>query len=95
MAKLYDVSMPIHTAMPVYKDREENRPRLEVIRDFTQGAFETRLHLYMHTGTHMDAPYHFVSDGGKIDAVPPRGGDKVLPGCGLDPRGRGDNSSSS
>lgn len=73
MAKLYDVSMPIHTAMPVYKDREENRPRLEVIRDFTQGAFETRLHLYMHTGTHMDAPYHFVSDGGKIDAVPLEG----------------------
>ncbi len=69
MAKFYDVSMPIHTAMPVYKNREENRPHLEVIRDFSQGAFETRLNLYMHSGTHMDAPYHFVPGGKKIDAV--------------------------
>ena len=69
MAKLYDVSMPIHAAMPVYKNREENRPRLEVIRDFSKGAWETQLHLYMHSGTHMDAPYHFVPTGEKIDAV--------------------------
>ena len=69
MAKFYDVSMPIHVGMPVYKNREENRPHLEVIRDFSQGAFETRLHLYMHSGTHMDAPYHFISTGEKIDTV--------------------------
>ncbi|NLY52206.1 MAG: cyclase family protein [Firmicutes bacterium] len=69
MAKFYDVSMPIHAGMPVYKNRAENRPRLDVIRDFSQGAFETRLNLYMHSGTHMDAPYHFVFNGEKIDAV--------------------------
>ena len=61
MAKFYDVSMPVHAGMPVYENRAENRPRLDVIRDFSQGAFETRLNLYMHSGTHMDAPYHLFS----------------------------------
>ena len=69
MAKLYDVSMPIHADMPVYKGRDENRPRLTVIRDFSKGAWETSLTLYMHTGTHVDAPFHFIPEGERIDSL--------------------------
>ena len=70
MVELYDVSMPIHEHMPVYKNRTENRPKLTVDRDFTKGAWETRLSLNMHTGTHVDAPFHFLPEGGKIDTLP-------------------------
>ncbi len=30
----------------------------------------SQLNMGVHTGTHMDAPYHFVSDGKKIDEIP-------------------------
>ena len=66
MAKLYDVSMPIHAAMPVYKNRRRTA-RLEVIRDFSKGAWET-LHLYMHWYPWM--LHHFVPTGEKISYNP-------------------------
>lgn len=68
--ELYDVSMPIHDKMAVYKNRAENRPKLTVDRDFTKGAWETRLSINMHTGTHVDAPFHFLPEGSKIDSLP-------------------------
>ncbi|HJP29568.1 MAG: cyclase family protein [Candidatus Latescibacteria bacterium] len=34
-----------------------------------QGYNTTTLHLYSHTGTHMDAPKHFVEGSGTIDEV--------------------------
>lgn|GEM_PF-6162962 len=39
--QIYDLSMPISELMPVYKNREEKRPKLEVIckRRHWQGAF--------------------------------------------------------
>ncbi|NLK07949.1 MAG: cyclase family protein [Firmicutes bacterium] len=78
--KLYDVSMSIHEAMAVYKNREANKPKLTVDRDFTKGAWETRLTMNMHTGTHVDAPFHFLPDGEKIDTMPL---DKVIRPCRL------------
>jgi kynurenine formamidase len=35
-----------------------------------EGYNTTMLHLYSHTATHMDAPLHFVPDGGTIDQIP-------------------------
>lgn len=67
--KFYDVSMPIHEGMSVYKNRDQNRPQLTVVRDFSKGAFETSLTLYMHTGTHVDAPFHFIPEGEQIDTL--------------------------
>ncbi len=69
MRKLYDISLPIHASMVVYKDNPDKRPSIQVMRDFDQGARESRLALDMHTGTHVDAPLHFVPGGQTIDAV--------------------------
>lgn len=69
MRKIYDISIPIHMDMVVYKDKPEKRPNLSIVRDFNQGARETRLCLDMHTGTHIDAPLHFVPSGQTIDTV--------------------------
>lgn len=66
--KIYDISMPVHENMQVYKNNEEKKPVFSVIRDFTNGdAFETNVKMDMHTGTHMDAPLHMVEGGETID----------------------------
>lgn len=70
--RIYDISMPIHEGMPVWKDKEEKRPDLTIIRDYEngQGGRETRLALDMHTGTHIDAPLHFVFQGATMESIP-------------------------
>jgi arylformamidase len=47
--------------------------RVERVQSFERGdAYNlTRLEMSAHTGTHMDAPLHFLRDGRAIDAMPP------------------------
>lgn len=50
--------------MAVYKNRDEKKPAIEVVRDFSSGnAYETRLQMDMHTGTHLDMPLHMLPGG--------------------------------
>lgn len=68
--KYYDVSMPIHPAMPVYKNKPEKRPVFEVTSDFVSGSsHETRIHIDVHTGTHIDAHLHMIEGGSTIEAI--------------------------
>ena len=56
--RIWDISMPIHPEMPVWKGRDAKRPRLIITRDYDeegQGGRETRLDMDVHTGTHIDA----------------------------------------
>jgi len=57
--------MPIHYDMPVYKHREQKKPKLTITRNFENGfgARETKIELDLHTGTHMDAPLHMIEGG--------------------------------
>jgi arylformamidase len=66
---IYDVTVPIRAAMPVY----EGDPKVEVASwsalargDSSNVSF---LHLGAHTGTHVDAPAHFIADARRIDAL--------------------------
>ncbi len=68
--KMYDISMPISTTMPVYKGKEEKRPKLTVESDFTTGkAYESRLEMNLHTGTHLDRPLHMLPGGNTMDTL--------------------------
>lgn len=75
MAEIIDISMPIHVDMPVYKNIPAKRPEFQITSQHTPGALvtvrETRVHLDVHTGTHIDAPLHMVPDGGTIDEFNP------------------------
>ena len=52
----------------VYKDREEKRPQLKVVRDFSTGSvYESIITMDLHTGTHMDAPLHMLEGGETIE----------------------------
>jgi len=56
--------MTIAEDMPVYKDDQAKRPVFSVTRDFqNSSAYETRLELDLHTGTHIDMPLHFIPGG--------------------------------
>lgn len=65
--KIYDVTAPIFTGMPVYKNKPEKQP---LITTTTNGhVTESRLCLDVHTGTHVDAPLHMINDGDTIETI--------------------------
>lgn len=68
--KIYDVSVPISPEMPVYPG--DPGIRLERKESIANGDASnlTLLSLGSHTGTHIDAPYHFVESGIKVDQIP-------------------------
>jgi arylformamidase len=77
--KIYDISMGISREMPVYKGKEEKRPVFKIDNDFNKGsAYETRLEMNLHTGTHIDAPLHMIADGKNLDGF---NLDKVITKC--------------
>lgn len=68
--RIYDVTVPITETMPVWPG--DPRVRIERTSSMTKGdeANVSRLHLGSHTGTHVDAPYHFVRQGTTVDKLP-------------------------
>ncbi|WP_315116234.1 cyclase family protein [uncultured Clostridium sp.] len=66
--KIYDISMDIHNKMTVYKNKDEKRPVIKVLQDFSKGSsYESRISMDMHTGTHIDAPLHMIEKGSTMD----------------------------
>jgi arylformamidase len=71
MSKIYDVSAPVFPGMAVYKNKPEKQPNFETTSNGKQsGVHETRVHMDVHTGTHVDAPLHMLEDGATIDSIP-------------------------
>ncbi|EPD50125.1 hypothetical protein HMPREF1210_02973 [Paenisporosarcina sp. HGH0030] len=66
--KMHDVTGAIYEGMTVYKNKPEKQPKLNTI---TNGyVTETRLDFDVHTGTHIDAPLHMVTDGDTFETIP-------------------------
>ena len=65
--KIYDISMEISEGMVIYKNRKEKSPKLSAARTLNEGANESRLDIFVHTGSHVDAPYHILENGKKIN----------------------------
>jgi arylformamidase len=68
--KLIDVTVPIRDAMTVYRGNPLVRIR-PVMTLATDGVLVSELCLGSHTGTHVDAPSHFIKGGKGIDRVDP------------------------
>lgn len=68
--KIHDVSVPIHQGMPVFPGDPPFtvEPALQIAKG--DPANVSRLHMGTHTGTHLDAPYHFVEGGRTVETVP-------------------------
>lgn len=68
--RIYDVSVPISTGTPTYP----GDPGIEITAwaSIKRGdaANVTLLHMGAHTGTHVDAPAHFIEGAGRVGALP-------------------------
>ena len=67
---IYDITVPIRAAMPTY----EGDPAVEIDAwsAFAKGDSSnvSFLHFGAHTGTHVDAPAHFIEGAARIDSLP-------------------------
>lgn len=67
---IIDISREISEDMVLYKNREENKPEISKSSSIkSEGSNTTKLVLNSHTGTHIDAPYHVLEDGKKINEI--------------------------
>lgn len=67
---LYDISMPLASPMQTYPGVTPYRRTLR--RSLAQGDSSNLSDMEMcaHTGTHVDAPFHFIARGASIEQIP-------------------------
>jgi len=68
--KWIDISVPLYAGMVHWPDD----PAVEIERvmniNFGDPCNVSKISMGVHTGTHMDAPIHFIEDGKSIDSMP-------------------------
>jgi arylformamidase len=64
VVEIFDVSVPVRSGMPVYPGDPE--VRLERV---SESPAISRLDFGVHTGTHVDAPLHFIPGGGGTEQL--------------------------
>jgi arylformamidase len=69
---IYDVSVPIANRMPVWPSDPlvKLTSNAHLSRDKSHTIRVTSIEMGSHTGTHIDAPWHFVEGGRKLDEIP-------------------------
>lgn len=67
--KIFDVTLPISPGMPVWPG--DPQVVLERVSSMDAGARDnvSRLGCSVHTGTHVDAPHHFLNDHRTVDTL--------------------------
>ena len=68
--KLHDVSILISEDMPIWPNDPVISMELTNSISLGDSANVTRLNMGVHTGTHIDAPFHFEPNGATIDKLP-------------------------
>ncbi|HEY6970106.1 MAG TPA: cyclase family protein [Candidatus Angelobacter sp.] len=69
---IYDVSVPILDTMPVWPSDPQVKltPKPHSSRDKSHIVRVTGIEIGSHTGTHIDAPYHMIEDGRRLNQIP-------------------------
>jgi arylformamidase len=70
MAKIHDLTVPLSEQLPVFPG--DPRFRSKPVSRLKDGhpCNVSQLTLGTHAGTHVDAPYHFLEDGARVDELP-------------------------
>jgi arylformamidase len=67
--KIYDISLPVSEKLPVWP----GDPSISMVRTKSILSGDpcnlTMISMGVHSGTHIDAPYHFVENGRTVDAI--------------------------
>ncbi|HRN50439.1 MAG TPA: cyclase family protein [Anaerolineales bacterium] len=67
--RTYDVTLTISPSMPVWPgDPGVSLGRVQKIEEGSL-ANVSRIEMGVHTGTHVDAPYHFIKDGSTVESL--------------------------
>jgi arylformamidase len=68
--QIWDISVPISPEVPVWPG--DSKVVLEQIRAISKGdsSNDSRLACSVHTGTHVDAPAHFIDNGATVEQLP-------------------------
>lgn len=67
--KIFDISLPLSAELPVWP----GDPRISVTRKKnieSDGVNSSHLSCNVHAGTHVDAPFHFLSTGSTVERMP-------------------------
>jgi arylformamidase len=69
---IYDVTVPISNSMPVWPGDPSVQlsAKAHLSRDKTHTVRLTAIEMGSHTGTHVDAPFHMISDGKRLHEFP-------------------------
>ncbi|MGP8079242.1 MAG: cyclase family protein [Dehalococcoidales bacterium] len=65
-----DVTVPLREGMAIWPGDVQLQIVHRSSMDSGAAANNSNIHLGVHTGTHMDAPKHFIKDGKSIDQLP-------------------------
>ena len=67
---IYDVTVPVSNELPTWPS--DPAVAIDDWRSLSQGdgANVSMLHFGAHTGTHVDAPAHFIEGAGKVETLP-------------------------
>ena len=68
--KIFDISLPVDPQLPVWPG--DPKIVLERYRAISRGhaSNDSKLACSVHSGTHVDAPAHFIKDGLTVDQLP-------------------------
>ncbi|MBF6605991.1 MAG: cyclase family protein [Chloroflexi bacterium] len=68
--RLIDVTVPLRVGMPAYPG--EAAPRFHLLKSLARGdiADVSGVEMALHSGTHVDAPNHFLIGAAGVDALP-------------------------
>jgi len=70
-SRIYDLSQPVFNNCPQYPDTNPRPAEIKLLYMLAvEGVNKEIVQISTHTGTHMDAPFHFFEDGETIDQVP-------------------------
>lgn len=87
MNNLIDITLPLNGALPVWPGSSGFQLSWSQRIDEGQECNNSRFATDSHIGTHIDAPYHFISSGGTVDTIPLKtliGPCRVIEMTGLD-----------
>lgn len=68
--KIYDISMPLYNGVPGWPGDTPYAFDLAWTKEQSGSVNVGRLEMSTHTGTHIDAPYHFDNEGKRVIELP-------------------------
>lgn len=70
MKNYIDISVPINSDLPVWPGSQNIEIKQSLSIKNSDIANESSINMNLHTGTHVDAPSHFINNGLSIDQIP-------------------------